>query len=50
MFNWVENRLLAKGLKYWAHASSQPNQAEKVLSQKICMTLFLKKRKVIVRQ
>ena len=24
MFDWVENRLLAKGFKYWAHFCSQP--------------------------
>ena len=23
MFDWVENRLETKGLKYWAHSSSQ---------------------------
>ena len=29
MFDWVENRLQAKGLKYWAHACFQSsNQAE----------------------
>ena len=44
MFDWVGNGLLAKGLKYWAHSSSQPlNYAEKILSQKILMTFFLKR-------
>ena len=23
MFNWVENMLLTKGLKYWGHSCSQ---------------------------
>ena len=43
MFDWVQNRLLPKGLKYWVHSYSQPtNEAKKILSQAICVTLFLK--------
>ena len=34
MLDWVENMLLAKGLKNWAHTCSQPtNYAEKILSR-----------------
>ena len=51
MFDWVENKLLAKGFKYWAHFCSQPtNPAEKILSKKIFVTSFLKRRKVVVGQ
>ena len=46
MFDWV-----SKGLKYWALSCSQPrNLAKKILSQKICVTSFLKKRNAVVRQ
>ena len=49
MFDWVENRLLVKGLKYWAHFCSQPtNLAEKILIWNIYVTSFLKKRQVVV--
>ena len=51
MFNWVENRLQAKGLKHWAHSCSKSlNQAEKILSRKVCVTLFLKLRKVFMQK
>ena len=51
IFDSVENRLKAKSLKYWAHSCSQSsNSAEKILSQKICVTLFLKTRKVFVQK
>ena len=51
MFDWVENRGLAKGLKYWVYSCSKPiNEAEKILSQKIYVTSFLKKQKVVVEQ
>ena len=51
MFDWVGNGLLAKGLKYWAHSSSQPlNYAEKILSQKILMTFFWKDRGATVNR
>ena len=50
IFDSVENRLKAKSLKYWAHSCSQSsNSAEKILSQKICVTLFLKTRKVFMQ-
>ena len=43
MFDWVENRLQAKGLKYWAHSCSQSsNYAEKILSRKMCDIIFEK--------
>ena len=51
MFDWVENRLLAKSFKYWAHFCSQPtNQADKILSQKIYVTPCFKRWKVMVGQ
>ena len=51
MFNRVENRLLAKGLKYWAHCCSQPtNWTYKILDQKICVISFLKMWQVMVGQ
>ena len=51
MFNWVENRLQAKGLKHWAHSCSQSlTQAEKILSRKVCVILFLKTRKVFMQK
>ena len=51
IFDWVENRSLAKGLKYWVYSSSKSlNEAEKILSRKICVTSFLKKQKVAVGQ
>ena len=51
IFDWVENRSLAKGLKYWVYSSSKSlNEVEKILSRKICVTSFLKKQKVPVGQ
>ena len=49
MFDWVENKLLAKGLKYRAHSCYQSTKlAEKKFCRKICVTLFLKRRKFVV--
>ena len=39
MFDWVENRLQAKGLKQLAHSC-----------RKICMTSFFKRRKVFMQK
>ena len=51
MFDCVENKSVVKGLKYSAYSCSKTiNQAEKVLSQKIRATSFLKKQKVVVGQ
>ena len=51
MFDRVENRRLAKGLKYWAYSWSKSiNWAKKILCRKICRTSFLKKQKVVVGQ
>ena len=51
MFDWVENTSLVKGLKYWLYSCSKSiNEAEKILSKKICVTSFLKKQKVVVGQ
>ena len=48
-FDWVGNRLLTKGLKYWAYSCSQStNEAEKKLTQEICVTLFLQRYKVVL--
>ena len=50
IFDWVENRSLAKGLKYWVYSSSKSlNEVEKILSRKICVTSFLKKQKQTAR-
>ena len=46
MFDWLENRSLAEGLKYLSYSYSKSiNQVEKILSRKICVTSFLKKAK-----
>ena len=51
MFDWVENMSLAKGLKYWVYFRLKSiNEAEKILSRKICVALFLKKTMVVVGQ
>ena len=41
IFDWVENRLQGKGLKYGAHSCSQPSTyTEKILSRKMCDIVF----------
>ena len=51
MFNWLENRSLTKGLKYWVYSGSKSvNEAEKILSWKICVVSFIEKQKVAVGQ
>ena len=49
MLQWVENRFLAKDLKYWAHCCSRStNYAEEIPSRKICVTSFLKGQKFVM--
>ena len=49
MLNWIENRLLDKGLKYRAHSFYQStNEDEKILSRKISVTTFLKRPSVVL--
>ena len=43
MFGWIENRLLAKGLKYWAHSCSQLQIKPRKYSARKYVTSFLKK-------
>ena len=51
MFNWLENRSLTKGLKYWVYSGSKSiNEAEKILSWKICVVSFIEKQKAAVGQ
>ena len=51
MFDWVENMSLGKGLKYRVYFCSKSiNEADKILSRKICVALFLKKTMVVVGQ
>ena len=51
VFDCVENKLLAKGLKYRVHSCSQStNEAKEILSQKICVISFFKRWKVESKQ
>ena len=47
MLDWVENRLLAKSLKYWPPVYKLSRE---ILSRKICVTSFLKRYKVVLRK
>ena len=51
-FHWVENRLQAKVLKYWAlYCWRLPsNETDKILSRKICETLFFKNIETVVQR
>ena len=51
IFEWAENGGLAKGLKYWVYSFSKSiNEANKILSLKLCVVSILKKQKVVVGQ
>ena len=43
MFDWVENRLMAKGLKYWAHSFPVHKLSqEKTQPENMCGMVFEK--------